>query len=99
MEKLKQFCIDQGMNLPKYKEKMQKILIVYEFLCTQEPKKWTMRELLSEISNEYFGFTCTEATLLNLVKFLEKNNFIEDLQHEKYQGYFLKAKVVKNKRT
>ena len=91
MEDLKQFCIAHGMNLPKYKEKMNKILIIYEFLLNHEPKKWTMRKLLSEISTEYTGFRCSEATLLRFVQFLEKNNFIAEIEHEKLKGYFLKA--------
>lgn len=91
MENLKQFFIDQGMNVPKYKEKMDKILIIYEFLLNHEPKKWTMRQLLSEISSEYLGFICSEATLLRFVKFLEKNHFIAEIEHEKLKGYLLKA--------
>lgn len=91
MEKLKQFCIAQGMNAPRYKEKMDKILILYEFLLNREPKKWTMRQLLSDISAEYLGFTCAEATLLRFVRFLEKNTFIAEIEHKKQTGYFLKA--------
>ncbi len=87
MENLKQFCISKNIN----KEKIEKILMLYEFIILQEPKKWTMRKLLTDLSIEYIGFKCAEHTLLKLVEFLYENGFIEALQHERYTGYFLKA--------